>query len=198
MIKINNKILCFIFTFGLCLNLLGCQKDTLENVPFESESQQQTNEIAQTIVDEIVSTTPTNIEENPQTEEVLSESTTQAENNDKLLQNEFFDVYYDSVQETDDFYSFTFVFTNISDISYYKGDELYQPGESWEKVAHIPKHKLRDYCKNPNYIHYKLLNASVYDPDAQKLFAGGVRFDLNEELEVYNLEMFEDVPIEMN
>ena len=49
-----------------------------------------------------------------------------------------------------------------------------------------------------NYLHYKLYNLSVYNPDTQELYAGGARFDMNEELEIYNLEIFDDVPIEKN
>lgn len=36
----------------------------------------------------------------------------------------------------------------------------------------------------------------MYDENAQLLFAGGAGFETNEDLEVYNLEIFGDVPVE--
>ena len=96
----------------------------------------------------------------------------------------------------EDFYVFTFIITNVSDIAYYKGEELYQPGEFWEREIRIPKDKIADYCKHTQYVHYQLSDLSVYDENAQVLFAGGVSFNLREDLEVYNLETFGDIPIE--
>jgi hypothetical protein len=43
-----------------------------------------------------------------------------------------------------------------------------------------------------------LYDSNVYDENAQQLFAGGASFKLNEELEVYDLEVFTDIPIEEN
>lgn len=54
-------------------------------------------------------------------------------------------------------------------------------------------------CKWENYdnvyIHYKLCDSSIYDPNPQELFAGGARFEMDEELNIFNLEIFVDVPI---
>ena len=190
------KVLYLFLISGLSFSLTACQKDVLENIPDESESKQQIEEITQ--IEEIQIESSVHIEEITQTEEVETESTNQSEESSEIVQNDYFSVVFDSVTENEVFYIINFIFTNVSDISYYKGDELYHPGESWEKNCKISKNKLKDYCKNSNYIHYKLYNLSVYNPDTQELYAGGARFDMNEELEIYNLEIFDDVPIEKN
>lgn len=185
----KKKILHLILTSVLLFSLTACQKETSENALSESESQVQTEEIVQMAEAEAEPSNQT--EESSQTEETETEPVNLA----KEVQNEFFRVVYDSFSEDENFYIITFIFTNVSDIAYYKGDELYQPGEFWEKKIRIEKEKWADFCKNPSYIHYPLYDSSVYDENANVLFAGGASFETNEDLEVYNLEIFGDVPI---
>mgnify|MGYP003296072101 CR=1 FL=1 len=182
----KKKIFNLVLTSGLLFSLAACQKDASENVMLESESQHQ--------IVETVQTAEVKTESLSQSEEVEAESSTPSEeaeteavNQAEVIQNEFFSVFFDSLKEEDEFYVFTFIFTNVSDIAYYKGDEQYQPGEFWEKKIKIPKEKIGDYCKNANYIHYKLYDLSVYDENAKELFAGGAGFKLNADLEIDNL-----------
>lgn len=190
----KKKFLHLILASGLVFSLTACQKDALESTFPESEASQQTEETTQTIEKETEVSNPA--EENSQEKEAETESETASP--EKEVKNEFFSVVYDSFSENEDFYVFTFIFTNISDMAYYKGDELYQPGEFWERKIRIPKDKIEDHCKHTQYVHYKLYDLSVYDENAQELFAGGVSFKLNEDLEVHNLEVFVDIPIERN
>ena len=209
----KKKILYLILTTGLLFSLTACQKDASESTLIESEIQQEKETEVKSLSqkEEISQTEEVEIQFSGQTEEIVqsekaeTESINQTEEITQIkediidvIQNEYFSVVFDSVTENENFYIINFVFTNVSDISYYKGDEQYHPGESWEKNCKIVKDKLQDYCKNSNYIHYKLYDLSVYDSNAKELFAGGVKFDLNEELEVFNLETFVDVPIENN
>lgn len=188
----KKKILYLILTVGLVFSLTGCQKDLSGSTLPESESQVQTEESVQPAEAE---TEPSKQEEeSSQTEETETEPVNLA----KEVQNEFYKVVYDSFSENEDFYIITFIFTNVSDRAYYKGDELYQPGEFWEKKIRIEKEKWADFCKNPSYIHYPLYDASVYDENANVLFSGGASFETNEAFEVYNLEIFGDVPIEQD
>ncbi len=149
----KKKILYLFFTSVIIFNLTACQKDASEN-----KYQLQKEEIIQTQEVETESTSQT--DKIIQIEEVESESVNQTEEIADVVQNEYFSVVFDSVTENEDFYIFNFVFTNVSDISYYKGDEQYHPGEAWEKSIKIVKDKLQDYCKNPNFIHYKLYDLS--------------------------------------
>lgn len=195
----KKKILQLILTFGLVFSLTACQKDASESTIPESEAKQQTEEATQTVEAETEVSNPA--EESSQTEEESAqaeetETETESANPVKEVKNEFFSVVYDSFSEDEDFYIITFIFTNVSDRAYYKGDELYQPGEFWEKKIRIEKEKWADFCKNTSYIHYPLYDASVYDENAKVLFKGGASFETNEAFEVYNLEIFGEVPIE--
>ena len=186
----KKKFLYFILTLGLVFSLTACRKDASETTLPKSESQVQTEETAQTVEAETEVSNPA--EESSQAEETETEPISYV----KEVQNEFFKVTYDSFSENETFYIITFIFTNVSDIAYYKGDQLYQPGEFWEKKIRIEKEKWADFCENPSYIHYPLYDASVYDENANVLFAGGASFETNEEFEIYNLEIFGDVPME--
>ena len=183
----KKKILYLILASILLFSLTACQKEATEGTLPEGESQTQTEETTQTI--------ETETEVSEQAEESTQAEETETRNFAKEVQNEFYKVVYDSFSENEEFYIITFIFTNVSDIAYYKGDELYQPGESWEKKVKIEKDKWADFCKNPTYIHYKLYDASVYDENANVLFSGGASFENNEEFEVYNLEIFGEVPV---
>lgn len=178
----KKKILHLILTSILLFSLTACQKEAAESTLSESEAQTQTEEATQTAEAET--------EMSEQAEE------TETGNFAKEVQNEFYKVVYDSFSEDENFYIITFIFTNVSDMSYYKGDELYQPGEFWVKKIRIEKEKWADFCKNPSYIHYPLYDASVYDENANVLFSGGASFETNEAFEVYNLAIFGEVPVE--
>ena len=185
----KKKILHLILTTALLFSLTACQKEAAEGTLPESESQTQTEETTQTA------------EAETEVSEQAEESTQAAEETEpinlaKEVQNEFYKVVYDSFSENEEFYIITFIFINVSDRAYYKGDQLYQPGEFWEKKIRIEKEKWADFCKNPSYIHYPLYDASVYDENANVLFSGGASFETNEDFEVYNLEIFGDVPVE--
>ena len=194
----KKKSLRLILTLGLVFSLTACQKENSENTLPEKESLHQTEAVL-TIEEETeaIQTVEEETEASNQAEEssIAEEMEAETAAVTEKVQNEFFSITLDSFSEVEEFYVFTFLFTTVNDIAYYKGDELYQPGESWEKKVHIKKEKIADYCKNATYIHYKLYDASVYDENAQLLFAGGASFNLNEELEVYNLKAFEDIPI---
>lgn len=186
----KKKILHLILTLGLVFSLTACQKDASESTVPESEEPQQTEESIQTAELE------TEVSEQSEESSQVAEEETETRNFAKEVQNEFLKVTYDSFSENETFYIITFIFTNVSDIAYYKGDELYQPGEFWEKKIRIEKEKWADFCKNPSYIHYPLYDASVYDENANVLFSGGANFETNEDFEVYNLEIFGEVPVE--
>ncbi len=186
----KKKILHLILIVGLVFSLTACQKEASENTLPENESQTQTEEITQNVEAE------TEVSEQTDESSQAAEEETETINLAKEVQNEFYKVVYDSFSENEEFYIITFIFTNVSDRAYYKGDELYQPGEFWEKKIRIEKEKWADFCKNPSYIHYPLYDASVYDENANVLFAGGASFETNEAFEVYNLEIFGEVPIE--
>ena len=183
----KKKILHLILTSILLFSLTACQKDSAESTLPESEAQTQSEETTQT--------TEAETEGSEQAEESTqaAEEETETRNFTKEVQNKFFKVVYDSFSENENFYIITFIFTNVSDIAYYKGDTLYQPGEFWEKKIKIEKDKWADFCENPSYIHYPLYDASVYDENANVLFSGGARFETNDAFEVYNLEIFGDV-----
>lgn len=185
----KKKIGHLIFTSALFFCLTACQKEATESALPESEAQTQTEEAKQTVQAE--TEVSDQKEESSQAAEEI-----ETRNFAKEVQNEFFKVVYDSFSEDEDFYIITFIFSNVSDMVYYKGDELYQPGEFWEKKIRIEKENWADFCKNPSYIHYPLYDASVYDENANVLFSGGASFETNEAFEVYNLEIFGGVPIE--
>lgn len=186
----KKKILYLILTSILLFSLTACQKEATEGTLPEDESQTQTEETTQTIEAE------TEVSEQAEESTQADDAETETRNFAKEVQNEFFKVVYDSFSEDENFYIITFIFTNVSDIAYYKGDELYQPGEFWEKKIKIEKDKWADFCENPSYIHYPLYDASVYDENANVLFSGGASFETNEAFEVYNLAIFGEVPVE--
>lgn len=186
----KKKILHLILTSILLFSLTACQKEAAESALPESEVQTQTAETSQTVEAETDVSDPA--EESAQAAEEETKTIDPA----KEVQNEFYKVVYDSFSENEDFYIITFIFTNVSDRAYYKGDELYQPGEFWEKKIKIEKDRWADFCKQTSYIHYPLYDASVYDENANVLFSGGASFETNEAFEVYNLAIFGEVPVE--
>lgn len=178
----KKKILLLTLISALLCGLSACQKEAAESTLPASEA--QTGESVQTAESETA------------VSEQADGAETEPVNLAKEVQNEFYRVVFDSFSEDENFYIITFIFTNVSDRAYYKGDELYQPGEFWEKKIRIEKEKWADFCENPSYIHYPLYDASVYDENANVLFSGGASFETNEDFEIYNLEIFGDVPME--
>ncbi len=198
--KIGIKFLNLILSVGLLLCITGCQSEKQDNSVVENISQkEETIEVesveADSVETEFVESNTEEIIFSSQSEE--TETTLEAddvEEEDDVLKNDFFSVSLDSMVEEDGYVTMTFIFTNVSDISYYKGDEEYQPGDSWEKVIRFTRDKWENY--DNAYIHYKLCDASIYDPNVQVLFAGGARFEMDENLNILVLEIFEDAPVQ--
>lgn len=163
--KIGIKIFNVILSAGLLLCITGCQSEKQDTPVVESTLQIEASTV-----------------ENA------------AEETEDIIKNDFFSVRLDSMTEEEDNVTITFIFTNVSDISYYKGDEEFHPGDSWEKVIRFTRDKWESY--DDVYIHYKLCDASIYDPEAKVLFAGGAKYEMDEELNISNLEIFEDVPVQ--
>lgn len=197
MSKIGIRFLNLILSAGLLLCITGCQSEkqdspVAENIPQKEESIEVESEEAEPVKTESVEIDTEEVVSSNQPEE--TEATLEADDSEDIIKNEFFSVFLDSMTEEDGNVVITFVFTNVSDISYYKGDEEYQPGDSWEKIIRFTRDKWENY--DNVYIHYKLCDSSIYDSNAQVLFAGGARYEMDEELNVFNLEIFEDVPIQ--
>lgn len=129
----KKKILHLILTSILLFSLTACQKEAAEGTLPESESQTQTEETTQTAEAE------TEVSEQAEESTQADDAETETRNFAKEVQNEFYKVVYDSFSENEEFYIITFIFTNVSDRAYYKGDQLYQPGEFWEKKIRIEK-----------------------------------------------------------
>lgn len=163
--KIGIKIFNVILSAGLLLCIMGCQSEKQDTPVVESTSQIEASTVESA-----------------------------AEETEDIIKNDFFSVRLDSMTEEEDNVTITFIFTNVSDISYYKGDEEFYPGDSWEKVIRFTRDKWESY--DDVYIHYKLCDASIYDPEAKVLFAGGAKYEMDEELNISNLEIFEDVPVQ--
>lgn len=163
--KIGIKIFNVILSACLLLCITGCQSEKQDTPVVESTSQIEASTVESA-----------------------------AEETEDIIKNDFFSVRLDSMTEEEDNVTITFIFTNVSDISYYKGDEEFHPGDSWEKVIRFTRDKWESY--DDVYIHYKLCDASIYDPEAKVLFAGGAKYEMDEELNISNLEIFEDVPVQ--
>lgn len=191
MSKIRIRFLNLILSAGLLFCITGCQSEkqdspVVESVPQKEETIEVESEEAEPVETESMEAEPE--------EAKPVENDADADIQEDIIKNEFFSVSLDSMTEEDGNVVITFVFTNVSDISYYKGDEEYQPGDSWEKIIRFTRDKWENY--DNVYIHYKLCDSSIYDPNAQELFAGGARYEMDEELNVFNLEIFVDVPIQ--
>lgn len=196
--KIGIKIFNVILSAGLLLCITGCQSEKQDTPVVESTSQIEESTESESVEAEPVEVEPVEFEsetESPETEsEEASTVESAAEETEDIIKNDFFSVRLDSMTEEEDNVTITFIFTNVSDISYYKGDEEFHPGDSWEKVIRFTRDKWESY--DDVYIHYKLCDASIYDPEAKVLFAGGAKYEMDEELNISNLEIFEDVPVQ--
>lgn len=192
--KIGIKIFNVILSAGLLLCITGCQSEKQDTPVVESTSQ-----IEETTESELVEAEPVEFESETELSETETEEASTAESaaeeTEDIIKNDFFSVRLDSMTEEEDNVTITFIFTNVSDISYYKGDEEFHPGDSWEKVIRFTRDKWESY--DDVYIHYKLCDASIYDPEANVLFAGGAKYEMDEDLNISNLEIFEDVPVQM-
>lgn len=199
MSKIKFKFLNLILSTILLLCITGCQGEKQETsivdnksekeatVEIESNEQLPETESVKSDIAETISSSQT------EETETLLEADIPEEAKD-IIENEYFSVYLDSMTEEDENVTMTFIFTNVSDISYYKGDEEYHPGDSWEKVIRFTRDKWKNF--DNAYLHYKLCNSSIYDPDVQVIFSGGARFEMDENLNILVFEIFEDVPVQ--
>lgn len=200
MSKIRIRFLNLILFVGLLLCITGCQSEkqdssVVESVPQKEETIEVESEEVEPVETESVESDTEEVVSSSQPED--AETSTESDASEELkdiVKNDFFSVSLDSMTEEDENVVMTFVFTNVSDISYYKGDEEFHPGDSWEKIIRFTRDKWENY--DNVYIHYKLCDSSIYDPNAQVLFAGGAHFEMDEELNVFNLEIFVDVPIQ--
>lgn len=110
------------------------------------------------------------------------------------LKNEFFGARLKSYEETPNLYdetqieaTLTFEFINITGETFFKMDEEIQPGGTWEKVCMYPKTKWQDMAGVNHWIHYKL-----YDPDGNEIFAGGLVFKVDADIQVSEMNLFEE------
>ena len=110
------------------------------------------------------------------------------------LKNDLFGVRFKSYEETPNLYdetqieaTLTFEFINITGETFFKMDEEIQPGGTWEKVCMYPKTKWQDMAGVNHWIHYKL-----YDPDGNEIFAGGLVFKVDADIQVSEMNLFEE------
>ncbi len=96
---------------------------------------------------------------------------------------------YDLPEGEDEMVTVVFRFVNITDKTYYKNDEEIPAGETWEKIISYPKKKWEDMAGDDCWIHYDL-----YEDDKMqtRIFKGGLKFTIDEELKVTGMCMFED------
>ena len=113
------------------------------------------------------------------------------------LQNEFFRASLASSQleKKDDGFgnekevlTIKFEFQNITDQTYYKNDdEVIQPGGTWKKTIIDNADRWRQYIGKQNWIHFFLC-----DEEHQRIFAGGLCFAMDENLQMEDMELFVD------
>lgn len=122
------------------------------------------------------------------------ENTNEQENTNNRLENEFFGVTLKTWEQkaVDDGYgnvkdtlTIVFEFENITDQTYYKQDEEILPGACWEKKIVDSVERWKEYAGDRNWIHYRL-----FDTEQNEIFAGGLCFEMDEELKVVNMEIF--------
>lgn len=193
--KIGIKFFNMLLSASLLLCVTGCQSEKQDSPVVKSISQkEETVEVgsmeADLVENDITETVSLN---QPEDTKATLESDVQEESKN-IVQNDFLSVTLDSMTEEDGNVVITLLFTNVSDISYYKGDEEFHPGNSWKKVIRFTRDKWENY--DNVYIHYKLCDASIYNPEAQELFSGGAHFEMDEELNIFNLEIFVDEPVQ--
>ncbi|MGN0402405.1 MAG: hypothetical protein ACI4HQ_09130 [Acetatifactor sp.] len=143
--------------------------------------------------DTVGATTP--ISESAAESDVKPEETgDKQENTDEHLENEFFRVTLKTWEqkEVDDGYgnvkdtlTIVFEFENITNQTYYKQDEEILPGACWEKKIVDSVERWKEYAGGRNWIHYRL-----FDTEQNEIFAGGLCFEMDEELNVINMEIF--------
>ena len=113
------------------------------------------------------------------------------------LQNEFFRASLASSQleKKDDGFgnekevlTIKFEFQNITDQTYYKNDdEVIQPGGTWNKTIIDNADRWQQYSGKQNWIHFFLC-----DEEHQRIFAGGLCFAMDENLQMEDMELFVD------
>lgn len=109
---------------------------------------------------------------------------------EKQKTEELFTVQLDSREETDTDIVLHFLFQNSSNQSYCYSENAYEPGDTWERIIRVRKSDWTKEKKSPNFVHLDLSDA-----DGQEIFSGGIRFELAEEFEIKDLEVFETVKL---
>ena len=109
------------------------------------------------------------------------------------VQNEYFSAALKSYEEDteNDTLTIVFEFTNITGEMFYKSDEEIPAGGSWEKTIMYTTAQWQKFAGKDNWIHYDL-----YDEEQNPLFSGGLRFVTDDELNVTEMEVFEEQPLE--
>ncbi|MCR4642889.1 MAG: hypothetical protein K5697_12795 [Lachnospiraceae bacterium] len=109
------------------------------------------------------------------------------------VQNEYFSAALKSYEEDteNDMLTVVFEFTNITGEMYYKSDEEIPAGGSWERSIMYTTAQWQKFAGKDNWIHYDL-----YDKEQNPLFSGGLRFVMDDELNVTEMEVFEEQPLE--
>lgn len=131
-----------------------------------------------------------------ETEATEPETEQEPEDESGWLENEFFQARLKLLEEntTDDGYgnvqhslTVIFAFKNKTDQTFYKNDEEILPGAVWEKKITYPVKMWEDEIGQRYWIHYQLSDA-----DGNVLFTGGLCFEMDQELNVVNMELFSD------
>ncbi len=111
---------------------------------------------------------------------------------EETVHNEFFSASlteYDPAANDEDMTTLVFEFTNITDKTYYKNDEEIVSGGTWEKTITYHGDKWAGMAGQDCWIHYDLYE----DYENQKqIYKGGLRFTINENLEIVDIDTFED------
>lgn len=103
------------------------------------------------------------------------------------LKNDYFGARFKEYQETDEELTIIFEFVNITDETYWKGDEEIPSHGTWEKVILYPKTKWESLVGVNSWIHY-----DFNDAEQNTFFKGGLKFSVDENLQVSSMELFEE------
>lgn len=126
------------------------------------------------------------VSESVATESVVSEPEASEEEED-ALKNEYFSVWFDSVEEKEDLTFITLKFRNISGNDFYKSGDLCGADEIWEWRKGYSKEKWLEYAKNPFYIH-----TDLEDLNEEKLASFQVEFTIDEDFNVTLKQIIEE------
>lgn len=115
-----------------------------------------------------------------------------------VVQNEYFSVKLISNEEMEEQYEefkddpnirIVFEITNLTEHTICKnvGEETYEPGSSWERSLYDRQSRWEKGALKDNWVHFNL-----FDENGEKFFGGGFRFVLDEDLQIRELEIFDD------